>query len=179
MPLKGRSGTLLCPGFRHVHRRLPGFALRPGRLPSGRLPGSGTQIIPQVQVGQHPVPDQDVVQFLVQRCQLWQNQAIESTQTHLFCFPDQLQMVQAGMKCLANEGRPQRIMVAGSIGNTQLVQAQFQLQKCFPVARIGPGHHDPQSEPLLKLALVHQCQLRGGYLNRRDRLHGASRCKAM
>ena len=49
-------------------------------------------------------------------------------------------------------------MMTGAIGDTQFVQAQFELQQVAPVLGIRAGNHHPDSQPVLKLVFVHHRQ---------------------
>ncbi len=174
MPPEGLAGGTGVGSGRAHRRRRCGHALgsrlgcftpwwrRIGRFRLRLLHRLFTQILAQVQVRQHSVPDQNVVQLLVEGPQLLQDSLLEGLEAHLLNLAGQFQLSQPGMKGLAHQRRPERVVVAGGVGNPQLVQPELELQQVAPVQGIRLGHHDPQGKPVLELALVHHRQLRTG-----------------
>ena len=106
--------------------------------------------------------NQYVVQFPVHGPEFLQHRQLENLQANFFHIPGQVELPQGVMERLADQGRPQRIMVAGAIGHLQVIQAQFQLQQVTAIAGVGPGHHHPYRQPFLEFVLVDYRQRRAG-----------------
>src|SRR5690554_3783482 len=63
------------------------------------------------------------------------------------------------MEGLTDQRWPKRVVVAGAIGDTELVQSQLELKQVAPVLGIGPGDHYPDGQPVFELVLVDHRQL--------------------
>ena len=106
--------------------------------------------------------NQDIVEFLVKRPQLLQHGLLEDPQANFLHLPGSLELIESIVEGFTDQGWSEGVVVARGIGDAKFVQPELELQKVAAVLGIRLGHHHPDGQPVLELALVHHRELGAG-----------------